>query len=167
MSAKSRRDALLSQLTSSLATQAPAEPPAAAEPSSEGEPPLKSAAAGAGENEVAPAAAAGKQAKGKNPAPAKSARKKAAAKIPASEAPPSPATGSPPATGSGKQTALWLDDEDRGILHEMGMQLYSQGIKPSHNLVVRVALRMLPKDHRFFEKAKELIEQDGRKVRHR
>lgn len=99
--------------------------------------------------------------------PAKPARKKAARKIPVSDAPSSLATGSPSATGSGKQTALWLDDEDRGILHEMGMQLYSQGIKPSHNLVVRVALRMLPKDHRFFEKAKELIEQDGRKVRHR
>ena len=156
---------MLSQLTSSLATQASAEPPAAAEPSLEGEPPLESAAADAGENEGA--LGPDKQMKGKNPVPAKPARKKAAAKIPASEVPSSSATGSPPAAGSGKQTALWLDDEDRGILHEMGMQLYSQGIKPSHNLVVRVALRMLPKDHRFFEKAKELIEQDGRKVRHR
>jgi hypothetical protein len=165
MSAKSKRDALLSQLTSSLATQAPAESPAGVGSLPEAEPPLESAVTGAEEREVAPASE--EQTKGKNPVPAKPARKTVAKKIPASEAPSPSATGSPPAAGSGKQTALWLDDEDRGILHEMGMQLYSQGIKPSHNLVVRVALRMLPKDHRFFEKAKELIEQDGRKVRHR
>lgn len=71
------------------------------------------------------------------------------------------------ATASGRQTAFWLDDEDRAILHEMGMQLYSQGIKPSHNLVVRAALRMLPKDHRFFEQVRELTERDGRKLRHK
>lgn len=165
MSAKSRRDALLSQLTSSLTTQAPAESPAAVEPPVEAGAPLASPVTEAGENEVTPAP--GKQSKSKTHVPAKPARKKAATKIPASQSSSSPAAGSPSATGSGKQTALWLDDEDRNILHEMGMQLYSQGIKPSHNLVVRVALRMLPKDHRFFEKAKELIEQDGRKVRHR
>jgi hypothetical protein len=70
-------------------------------------------------------------------------------------------------TGSGKQAAFWLDDEDRAILHEMGMLLYSQGVKPSHNLVIRAAIRMVPKDHRLFEKIQELIEQDGRKIRHR
>jgi len=68
--------------------------------------------------------------------------------------------------GSGKQTALWLDDEDRSILHEMGMLLYSQGIKPSHNVVIRAAIRLMPKDHRFFEKVQELASQDGRKIRH-
>lgn len=165
MSAKSKRDALLSQLTSSLATQSPTGSPTAVEPPAEAGPSLESPVPGAGESEVSPAPE--KQSKAKTSVPAKSARKRAGKEIPASEVPSSSATGSPSSTGSGKQTALWLDDEDRGILHEMGMQLYSQGIKPSHNLVVRVALRMLPKDHRFFEKAKELIDQDGRKVRHR
>ena len=72
----------------------------------------------------------------------------------------------PRATGSGKQAAFWLDDEDRAIFHETGMLLYSEGIKPSHNLVLRAAIRMLPRDHRLIEKVRELIEKDGRKLRH-
>lgn len=72
----------------------------------------------------------------------------------------------PSSTGSGKQAAFWLDDEDRAIFHETGMLLYSQGIKPSHNLVLRAAIRMVPRDHRLVEKVRELIEKDGRKVRH-
>lgn len=72
----------------------------------------------------------------------------------------------PRPTGSGKQAAFWLDDEDRAIFHETGMLLYSQGIKPSHNLVLRAAIRMIPRDHRLVEKVRELIEKDGRKVRH-
>lgn len=69
-------------------------------------------------------------------------------------------------TGTGKQAAFWLDDEDRALFHEMGMLLYSQGIKPSHNLVLRAALRMVPRDHRLVEKVRELMEKDGRKLRH-
>ncbi len=71
-----------------------------------------------------------------------------------------------PTTGTGKQAAFWLDDEDRALFHEFGMLLYSQGIKPSHNLVLRAALRLVPKDHRLTEKVRELLAQDGRKVRH-
>lgn len=74
--------------------------------------------------------------------------------------------GAPRSTGSGKQAAFWLDDEDRAIFHETGMLLYSQGIKPSHNLVLRAAIRMIPRDHRLVEKVRELIERDGRKLRH-
>lgn len=159
MSAKSKRDLLLSQLTSSLAGPVPAEPLAAVEP-----PPESAGGDGAGfDGTQSP----DELQEGKKPVPAKMARKRAAGKAPVVAAPPPSSSESTSVVGSGKQTALWLDNEDRGILHEMGMQLYSQGIKPSHNLVVRVALRMLSKDHRFFEKAKELIEKDGRKVRHR
>jgi hypothetical protein len=68
--------------------------------------------------------------------------------------------------GTGKQAAFWLDDEDRALFHEFGMLLYSQGIKPSHNLVLRAALRLVPKDHLLTEKVRELLAQDGRKVRH-
>ncbi len=157
MSAKSKRDLLLSQLTSSLAGPVPAEPPAAVEP-----PPESPEGVGS-EGAQSP----NEPQEGKEPVPARTARKRVAGKAPVAPAPSPSSSGSAPLAGTGKQTALWLDDEDRGILHEMGMQLYSQGIKPSHNLVVRVALRMLSKDHRFFEKAKELIEKDGRKVRHR
>ena len=71
-----------------------------------------------------------------------------------------------PTPGTGKQAAFWLDDEDRAIFHEMGMLLYSQGIKPSHNLVLRAAIRMVPRDHRLVEKVRELMENDGRKLRH-
>ena len=70
-------------------------------------------------------------------------------------------------TGTGKQAAFWLDDEDRAIFHEVGMLLYTQGIKPSHNLVLRAAIRMLPRDHRLVESVRDLIEKDGRKVRHK
>ena len=108
--------------------------------------------------------------------PAASAPSKASARSatpPVSKRPPSrlPPEAADPAdaprsTGSGKQAAFWLDDEDRAIFHETGMLLYSQGIKPSHNLVLRAAIRMIPRDHRLVEKVRELIEKDGRKVRH-
>jgi hypothetical protein len=68
---------------------------------------------------------------------------------------------------SGRQAAFWLDDEDRGILREVGMSLYAQGIKPSDNLVLRAALRLMPRDHRLIEQIKVLLERDGRRVRHR
>jgi len=68
---------------------------------------------------------------------------------------------------SGRQAAFWFDDEDRGILREVGMSLYAQGIKPSDNLVLRAALRLMPRDHRLIEQIKVLLERDGRRVRHR
>ena len=71
-----------------------------------------------------------------------------------------------PAPGSGKQAAFWLDDEDRAIFYETGMLLYSQGIKPSHNLVLRAALRLMPRDHRLVEQVRALMGQDGRRLRH-
>ena len=78
----------------------------------------------------------------------------------------SSATTASSTTGTGKQAAFWLDDEDRAIFHEMGMVLYSQGIKPSYNLVLRAAIRMVPRDHQLVEKVRYLIENDGRKLRH-
>ena len=70
-------------------------------------------------------------------------------------------------TSSGRQAAFWLDDEDRAIFREVGMNLYSQGIKPSDNLVLRAALRLMPRDHRLIEQIRILLENDGRKLRHR
>jgi hypothetical protein len=70
-------------------------------------------------------------------------------------------------TSSGRQAAFWLDDEDRAIFREVGMNLYSQGIKPSDNLVLRAALRLMPRDHRLIEQIRILLEHDGRKLRHR
>jgi hypothetical protein len=70
-------------------------------------------------------------------------------------------------TESGRQAAFWLDDEDRGIFREVGMILYSQGIKPSDNLVLRAALRLMPRDHRLTEQIQSLVEKDGRRLRHR
>jgi hypothetical protein len=73
----------------------------------------------------------------------------------------------PAGTSSGRQAAFWLDDEDRAIFREVGMNLYSQGIKPSDNLVLRAALRLMPRDHRLIEQIRILLEHDGRKLRHR
>ena len=91
-------------------------------------------------------------------------KRRAVAPVAMSVAPEAASTG--PTPGTGKQAAFWLDDEDRAIFHEMGMLLYSQGIKPSHNLVLRAAIRMVPRDHQLVEQVKKLIENDGRKLRH-
>ena len=72
-----------------------------------------------------------------------------------------------PGISSGRQAAFWLDDEDRGIFREVGMLLYTQGIKPSDNLVFRAALRLMPRDHRLMEQIQLLVEKDGRRLRHR
>jgi len=78
-----------------------------------------------------------------------------------------PVAQAPVGTSSGRQAAFWLDDEDRAIFREVGMNLYSQGIKPSDNLVLRAALRLMPRDHRLIEQIRILLENDGRKLRHR
>jgi hypothetical protein len=68
---------------------------------------------------------------------------------------------------TGKAVAFWLDDEDRAILKQMRVLFVTQDLTPSDSLVVRVALRFLPKDlQQIIEKARELMERDGRKVRH-
>lgn len=72
-----------------------------------------------------------------------------------------------PATGTGKQGAFWLSDDDRAIFFDLGMHLYTQGVKASDNLVLRAAIRMVPRDHRLVEKVRELMDADGRKLRHR
>jgi len=69
-------------------------------------------------------------------------------------------------TSSGRQAAFWLDDEDRKIFREVGMLLYQQEIKPSDNLILRAAIRLMPTDHRLVEQVRLLLERDGRKLRH-
>jgi len=78
-----------------------------------------------------------------------------------------PAVAVLPGISSGRQAAFWLDDEDRSIFREVGMLLYTQGIKPSDNLVFRAALRLMPRDHRLMEQIQLLVEKDGRRLRHR
>jgi hypothetical protein len=78
-----------------------------------------------------------------------------------------PAVAVLPGISSGRQAAFWLDDEDRSIFREVGMLLYTQGIKPSDNLVFRAALRLMPRDHRLLEQIQLLVEKDGRRLRHR
>ena len=82
---------------------------------------------------------------------------------------PVPPSVPPPASafnGSGKQATLWLNNEDRAIFNETALLLLSQGIKPSDNVVVRAAIRLMPRDHRLVEQVRELMESDGRKLRH-
>jgi len=78
-----------------------------------------------------------------------------------------PAVAVLPGISSGRQAAFWLDDEDRSIFREVGMLLYTQGIKPSDNLVFRAALLLMPRDHRLMEQIQLLVEKDGRRLRHR
>src|SRR5260370_42212528 len=78
-----------------------------------------------------------------------------------------PAVAVLPGISSGRQAAFWLDDEDRSIFREVGMLLYTQGIKPSDNLVFRAALRLMPRDHRLMEQIQLLVSKDGRRLRHR
>jgi hypothetical protein len=77
-----------------------------------------------------------------------------------------PAANGTAATSSGRQAAFWLDDEDRKIFREVGMLLYHQEIKPSDNLILRAAIRLIPTDHRLVEQVRLLLERDGRKLRH-
>jgi hypothetical protein len=100
--------------------------------------------------------------KGSEPPVEKPAKPKAGEAVPRKKA-----RSIAPSTSSGKQAAFWLDDEDRGIFREVGMLLYQQGIKPSDNLILRAAIRLMPTDHRLVEKVHELLERDGRKLRHR
>jgi hypothetical protein len=72
-----------------------------------------------------------------------------------------------PRNGKGRPVAFWVNEEDRNILNEVGIMLYAKGIKPSDSLVVRVALRLLPRDHRLIEGAREMLEQDRRRQRNR
>jgi hypothetical protein len=69
-------------------------------------------------------------------------------------------------SSTGRQAAFWLDDEDRKIFREAGMILYHQEIKPSDNLILRAAIRLMPTDHRLVEQVRLLLERDGRKLRH-
>src|SRR5689334_11001361 len=71
-----------------------------------------------------------------------------------------------PSQSGGKPAAFWLDDTDRAILREFGVMMYAQGIKPSDSLIARAGLRLLPRDHRFLETVRQLVEQDKRRVRH-
>ena len=76
-------------------------------------------------------------------------------------------TTKPRSVNSGRPAAFWVGDGDREIFHELGMLLYTQGIKPSDSLILRAAIRLMPRDHRFIEEVRTLQALDGRKVRHK
>jgi len=86
--------------------------------------------------------------------------------------PAAPAKNSPAAAPAarpvptGKTSAFWLDDEDRHILREASIMALSQGLRPSDSLILRAALRLMPRDPRLIEQLQALIERDGRKRRH-
>ncbi len=74
------------------------------------------------------------------------------------------------ATGAkktGETASFWLSDEDRQIFHEISMHLYSQGIKPTNNLIFRAALRLMGDGQPLLDKVRELMAADGRVVRHK
>lgn len=85
---------------------------------------------------------------------------------PVHAAPAEPDPRRKPSQSGGKPAAFWLDDTDRAILREFGVMMYAEGIKPSDSLVARAGLRLLPRDHRFMDTVRQLVEQDKRRVRH-
>ena len=66
--------------------------------------------------------------------------------------PPTPAATSNGATG--KTAAFWIDDEDRELLRQAAMLLLGAGIRPSDSLTLRAALRLLPMNTTFLDKAR-------------
>jgi hypothetical protein len=65
-----------------------------------------------------------------------------------------------------KQPFGWTTKTE-AFFREVGMLLYTQGIKPSDNLIFRAALRLMPRDHRLMEQIQVLVEKDERRQRHR
>lgn len=84
-----------------------------------------------------------------------------------SPAAPKPQPAKPAPVSTGRPAAVWFSDEDRATLRELSMVLLGQGIDPTHSLIVRALLRIAPRDERLIESVRELLEQDGRKLRHR
>jgi hypothetical protein len=66
-----------------------------------------------------------------------------------------------------KLKVFLVNDIDRDILHQLGMFLYTHGIKPSDSLILRAAIRSVPRGHRFIKEVMALQTKDGRKIRHR
>lgn len=81
-------------------------------------------------------------------------------------APAPPRLPAPAHSGTAKNTAFWLDAEDRQLFQELSIFLYSHGIKPSNNLLLRAALRLVPRDHQLVDQVNSLLAKDGRKLRH-
>jgi hypothetical protein len=101
-----------------------------------------------------------KASSGNAPTPVKASTGPAAVATPA----PKP---KPVSVTTGRPAAVWFDDEDRSILRELSVMLLTQGIDPTHSLLVRALLRVAPRDERLIEEVRRLIERDGRKRRHR
>jgi hypothetical protein len=91
----------------------------------------------------------------------------ASTRNPAPAAPePKPQPETPAAVYTGRTAALWLDDEDRALLKELTVTAVQHDIRPSDSLIVRAALRLVVRDPRVIEQMRELLERDGRKLRH-
>ena len=75
----------------------------------------------------------------------------------AAERPSSAPSGPPTATpngATGKTAAFWIDYEDRELLRQAAMLLLGAGIRPSDSLTLRAALRLLPMNTTFLDKAR-------------
>jgi hypothetical protein len=94
-----------------------------------------------------------------------------AAKV-ASPPPPAPAKANSPRQPkpktpitSGKTAAIWLDEVDRAVLREVTVLAVNMGLKPSDSVIVKTALRMLPRNPQMIEQMREVMERDGRRLR--
>jgi hypothetical protein len=77
---------------------------------------------------------------------------------------PKPKADKTPST-TGKTAAIWLDDAERAILREVTVMAINQGLEPSHSVIVKTALRMLPRTPEMLEQMREVMGRDGRRLR--
>src|SRR4051794_33535885 len=67
-----------------------------------------------------------------------------------------------------RAVTFWLDEDTQQVFKELRMLLASEGVKFNDSLILRTVVDLLPKDdgrRRFVERAQELKQRDGRKLR--
>jgi len=67
---------------------------------------------------------------------------------------------------AGKTAAIWLDEQDRAILREVSVLALNEGLKPSDSVIVKAALGLLPRGPQLLEQIRQVMDRDGRKLRH-
>lgn len=78
---------------------------------------------------------------------------------------PKPEPKNPPLT-TGKTAAIWLDEQDRAVLREVSVLALNEGLKPSDSVIVKAALGLLPRGPQLLEQIRQVMDRDGRKLRH-
>ena len=87
---------------------------------------------------------------------------KTAAGEPANLQPSAPAGAAQRMTNTGRSTSFRFLEEDLAIIHARNGYLFANGIKPSSNLIIRAAIRLVARDHTLVQQIRELMAEDRR-----